>query len=326
MKKSLIAICISLFFVGSLAAKERLMIGNITFGPEAKAVISEDKVEAALYFANRLANRFEYIGLKTRDSVALSLKAENPDFTSDDLISRLNPDKMYFFHVDLLANMLRVNLKSKSRNGSEPIDAVGYATAHYYKEENDMPLYDTALLEAIQRAMAVCESDSAMFATSRDSVFYVLPAPTLVLSGLQFVSNPSFPKWEIFTDQEINSYFILESMYDTLKYRPDYVLYDIASRDSIYGLFNLKIPDNHRATNEVEFSCLARLEVDYVVSGSFVRTSAEEATLELILIKISDHTLTEVDRISTIIPEDKKPTLQAKARAAITELLDRQKK
>src|SRR5574344_1481883 len=120
MKKSLIAICISLFFVGSLAAKERLMIGNITFGPEAKAVLSEDKVEAALYFANRLANRFEYIGLKTRDSVAVSLKAENPDFTSDDLISRLNPDKMYFFHVDLLANMLRVNLKSKSRNGSEP--------------------------------------------------------------------------------------------------------------------------------------------------------------------------------------------------------------
>ncbi len=291
------------FSMSSIAyaeSKPKLAIGNVSFGPEAQSLISLDKIESALYLANGVGQKYEFIASAVRDSIMMAIKTKNPNFKPEEFVQELGADRMYFFQIDVLANMLRVHLNALNPKTNEKSEGIGYALIRYFQEKDDAALYDPALLLAMQRAIAVCEKDSMMYASEKDSVFYALPSPTVVISGIEYMDNPELKKWDLFTKQEVNSYFALESIFDTLKFRKDIVLYDLITRDSIYSLFRLKIPENQRATNETEFACLSNLEVDMVISGIFKRTEAG-ANLELKLLRIRDKKITFIDKLSVDI-------------------------
>ena len=302
-------------------SKPKLIIAKATFGPEAKDKISGTRIEAALILANQLGKKYDYIDTRTRDSVIKELRTENPKFTNDDFNKRINADKLYFIQTDLMANMLRVQLSTANPKTGETNEGVGYALVHYFQEKDNAPVYDPALLKAMQRAIAVCEKDSTLYAKN-DTLLFAIPAPTLVISGIEYKNNTDYKLWELFTNQEVNSYFALESIYDTLKHRKDVVLYDLASRDSIYSLFNLQVPDNQRATNQTEFSCLAKLEVEYVISGSFTRTETG-ATLVLLLNRIKDNRVSFVSKASVEIDEDSRIKFKEKVQSAAVELMNK---
>lgn len=306
------------------ASKPKLVIGNVSFGPEAKAVIGVSKVESALYLSNSIGRKYEFISSDIRDSILTSIKSENPNFKPEEFIKSLAVDKMYFFQIDILANMLRVHLNILNPKSNEKSEGVGYALIRYVQEKDNSVLYDPALLLAMQRAIAVSEKDSLLYASGADSVFYALPSPTVVISGIEFVEDPNLLKWDLFTKQEVNSYFALESIFDTLKFRKDIVLYDIATRDSIYSLFRFKIPENQRATTVTEFACLSKLEVDMVISGVFKRT-ANGANLELRLLRIRDNIVQLIDKVSVDIENDSRVQFKSKVQALVAQLFDRAK-
>ena len=300
-----------------------MVIGNISLGEEAKAAFSFDKVEAAVYFANKLTGKYRYIDLRYRDSVSREILKANPDAKSEDIIEALNPDVIYFLHVNVLANMLRVSMTKYDVHTKKSTDGIGYSLAHYVRITDAKPLYDPALFEAGERAIAVCEGDSAMFnrRTGKDSVLNILPVPTLVFAGIQMNEDSVSTRWQLFDDVEVTSYFMLESMFDTLKTNNDFVFYDIASRDSIFALFNLKLPENQKSVSTIELSCFSKLEVDYVVSGYFHHYSDSVGTIELTLLKLSDSSFKSVAKEKVIINEDSRYALGKAVQSAILNLI-----
>ena len=306
--------------IAQTESKPKLVLGNVNFGPEAKLVISPDKIESALYLATGISKKYSFIDTKFRDSVLSVIKSKNPNFEPNDFVQALNADRMYFFQIDLLANMLRVHLNSLNPKTNAKSEGIGYALVHYFHKEDNKPLYDPALLLAVQRAIAVCEKDSLMYASEADSVFYALPSPTVVISGIEYKDDPALEKWGLFNNQEVNSYFALESIFDTLKLRKDIVLYDLATRDSIFSLFRLKIPENQRAASQVELSCLSKLEVELVISGTFTRIETG-ARLELFLLNLHQGNLSIIAKHTVEFTDDSRIKFRQAVQTTAAELM-----
>ena len=299
--------------------QSRIMIATVTFGNSVKGKINIEKIEAALYFACNLTDKFELIPPKSVDSLIQAYKTNGEKLTQQVFVDKLKADKIYFIHTDLLANMLRLEISSINISNNFKSIGVGYSSVHYFVQDNDSPVYDPSILEALQRAMAVAEKDSSMFAV-QDSQFFIKPAPTLVISGINFVNNSELAEWDLFSQKEVKSYFILESIYESAINSKDYVIYDIASRDSIYNLFNLAIPENYRSTNDVELSCLENLKVDYFISGEFIRNE-QGASIDLYLMEIKNKIAKQIRKVSAVISEDKLTVLNDKVKQLTTELL-----
>ncbi len=103
------------FSMSSIAyaeSKPKLAIGNVSFGPEAQSLISLDKIESALYLANGVGQKYEFIASAVRDSIMMAIKTKNPNFKPEEFVQELGADRMYFFQIDVLANMLRVHLNA----------------------------------------------------------------------------------------------------------------------------------------------------------------------------------------------------------------------
>lgn len=301
-------------------SKIRILIAKSSFGKAADGKISLEKVDAALNFACNLTEKFKLIPPPRVDSLIKQNNQKNQKLTPQLLIDSLDASRMYFIQTDLLANMLRVEISSLNPKTNKKSIGVGFATVHYFEKDNNTPVYDPALLEAVQRAMAVAENDSTLF-YGADSLFFVRPCPTLVISGINFVDNPKMEEWELFYQKEIKSYFIIENIFDNAVKSDKYVCYDVASRDSIYRLFNLAIPENHRSTNEVELSCLENLKVDYFISGDFIRNE-KGAELNLYLMSIKNKIAKLVKKVSCNIEEDKITVLKDKVKELTFDLLD----
>jgi len=146
------------------------------------------------------------------------------------------------------------------------------------------------------------ENDSNLYADV-DSVFQVRPVPTLVISSLIFTDNDSIDTWDLFTEKEIKSYFAIETIFEQAVKTHNFAVYDIASRDSIYKLFNLSIPENFRTPTTIELSCLENLKVDYYITGEFKRTEAG-ASVSLFLMQIVDKSVVLVKKESEFLYED----------------------
>ncbi len=302
----------------------KIMLATASFGKNVKEKINIEKIEAALYFACNLTDKFEMIQPKTVDSLIMAYKASGENLSQEVFVNKLNADRFYFVHTDLLSNMLRLEISSLNTADNTKSSGVGFAIVHYFNEDTNEPVYDPALLEALQRAMAVAEKDSSMF-FGTDSIFYVKPVPTLVISGINFIDNLDYKEWDLFYQKEVKSYFILESIFGTAIKSDKYVCYDIPSRDSIYRLFNLAIPENFRSTNDVELSCLENLKVDYFISGEFVRVETG-AELTLYLMQIKNKIAKQIKKASVSINEDKLTVLADKVQELTKELLEIQDK
>lgn len=301
--------------------KFNIAIANISFGPEAKGQISEAKIEAAFNLVSIISEKYNFIDFQTQDSIVNLLKSQNKSINFENLKESLDLHTIYSIHIDILANMLRIDMMSMNLNDTSKVFGTGYAQIHFFGYKDNKALYDPSILKALQRAFAVANKDSTMF-TKNDSAFYAYPAPTLVISGIEFIDNTKSPKWDLFNSKEVNSFLMVEAMFDTLKHKENVIVYDQATRDTIYALYGLKIPENHKATSETELAILSNLEVEFIISGSFSRVE-EGAKLILTLMKIKDNKLSYIDKYESILNEDSKLLLKELVQKSALELINK---
>lgn len=272
------------FYVAESAENKRILTAQVLFGEGTTEEIDDYKVEAALMLAAKLAKGYDIITISERDSVAGILQDKGESPSARNIAKLTEADKIYFFTIKQLKNMLRVEIASTNRSGSNKKKGVGFALMHYMEGSDDNPISDPALLTALQRAFAQVEGKPGMFADAQGD-FRVFPAQTLVVGGLMYDFEKDLPEWYIFTKKELTSYEVAEIIFDEAKDSDKYVVYDIASRDSIYALFNMHGIENFKAPTTYEIKALSDLQVDKYITGIMKRTP-EGADIELHLCNI----------------------------------------
>ncbi|MCS7176405.1 MAG: hypothetical protein NZ960_02080 [Candidatus Kapabacteria bacterium] len=261
-----------------LIAQARLGTGFAGFGTQ--------KLEAAITLAVEVSGRYTVVPALQRDSVIEALQREGLAPTVRAVAQRLGCTAICFALAERFVHLVRVEVvlrwapeyESESRG-------VGYALARYARVGSGEPLYDPALLEATQRAFALCVGDSTLYAT-HEPPLRVYPAPLLAVSSISYSEEPGLPPWQLFRQKVVSSYDAVLNAIDTARHHPRFVVCDIDTRDSIYALGRLREPENYNPPTALELELLANMGVEYLLAGSFQRTS-EGAHLRMELYRLS---------------------------------------
>jgi len=282
---------------------EFILTGNITFGNGAKE-ISISKVDAALNLAGLLTNKYYFVSIYVRDSIANKLRKLDINPTLDKIADSLKINKIAFININKIHNMLRVELILADKNNPEfKSQGIGYDLIRYHDEKNT-PLIDPALLRATQRAFAVAIKNKNLYNIDSLMEFKVIPAPTVIITGIEYIDNPGImPKWDLFYKSVVTSYLALETIFSEAKQFDNFIFYDIDTRDSIYALHNLYIPENYRPVSYSELEALKHFQVDYLINGKLIRTK-NGCDIELSLNKIKKNDLETIKTVKDVLIND----------------------
>ncbi len=280
--------------------------------------LSNYKIEAALSLAMELSNKYRFISTPEIDSL-LKLNKVSTEATAIQIAKKLKIDKILFLSINRLSNMLRVEFTTVlTKDEKKKSSGIGYAQLNY-KDTSNHYIFDTPLLQAIQRAFASSENNPNLY-SGLEGKFLAYPAEPLIIGGIEFQNNKDLPEWNLFNNNAVNSYFAAETVFDVIKDTPRYAIYDLESRDSLYALFNLHIIENYRPPTSYELDALNTLEVTHYITGTFIR-NGEGANIELYLCKITKKRL-EVIRIeSEKLTTDSYEEFSNKLRAAASRLV-----
>ena len=284
--------------------------------------ITPVKADAALVAAVKLSQKYSIAPMTVRDSLAQTLAENDKKPTAKKIAEIMNADKLIFMTVNRLKNMIRVEIAAKGPDpASKARRGIGYALIRYYKQQrDDIPLIDPTLLHATQRAFAAAMNDSSMF-SHLEGDLEVYPARTLVIGGLIFQNDSRFRDWELFDYKEINSYDAVETIFKAATESRQYVPYDVASRDSIYAIYNMYGVENYKSPSTFELEALSELEVQSYITGMFTRTE-EGATIELYLADIENSRLEINKSAAGSISEDDIEEFREELQRLTRELLD----
>lgn len=281
---------------------KKILIAQIDYGRQIDG-IDDSKVEAAMNLAAVMSGKYSLISYKERDSAISALRDDKQKTTAAAIAKFLSADRIYFFRINNLENMLQVQITvPNSKNARKSKTGTGYALINYRDKKTDQKVYDPSLLKAIQRAFAVVEGDSLMF-SSAEGPFKVFPAPTLVIGGIDFQNTNKLPDWKIYEKKTETSFDATEVMFETIKKSPKFVVYDNASRDSIYALFNMHIVENYRPPTSHEMEALSKLEVEYYLTGTMNRI-AEGAQIDLYYCSIKNKYLDILKTETSVLKSD----------------------
>lgn len=301
--------------------KLRLMIAVVNQSKNIEDSLA-GRFDAALnLIAKELPDRFELVTLQQRNDAILELEAQDQEPTAAKIADKLDVDRLLFLQAARLENMFRVSIiMTKAPEYIKTENGIGYALIRYHREETGQRIYDTALLEALQRAIADAIEDSTLFAQAK-SLAPVRPAPPVVISGIHFDNKSVRPAWGVFDDKVSVSYEMVLQIFNTIKDNPYYVAYDIDSRDSMYAMRNLYMVENYRLPSPLEMQMLEQFEVHHLISGIFERTSKDEAvlTLQLGTLNKGMYALISTQKIS--IREDSREKLMEAVSTAASALL-----
>ena len=302
----------------------KIMLVNVSYGPGMEK-LPESKTGAALNLAAGLSGKYKLISIAERDSLVKSMQDSSLEASALTVAERLQADRLIFININQLKNMLRVGLSSVNMHDSlSESRGVGYALIHYRHEKDDKAMYDPSLLEALQRAFAVAENDSMMFA-EREGSFRVFPAPTLVVGGLVYQDNEDLHQWKLFGKQEVSSYDAVETIFEEARKSSQYVIYDVDSRDSLYAVFSLYGIENSRAATVYDLDALEKMEVGYFINGIFKRID-KGAEVQLYLSKIKNRNLDVLKKESGLLEEDDTDKFRSLLKSLTGKLLDIEQK
>lgn len=296
--------------------KLRLMIAVVNQGP-----MFEDSLagacDAALNLIAQEQPMFELATLRQRNDAIQEIEAQGGNPTAATIATHLKVDRLLFINIMRLENMLRVAVTmTKAPAYKQKDEGVGYALIPYRNERTGKRIYDTALLEALQRAVAQAVGNPSLFGTVR-------PAPTLVVGGIHFKDMGIKPVWQLFENKIPVSYEMVLNVFHAVKNTPNYVVYDIDSRDSIYALRNLYMVENYQAPTPMEMGILEQFEVEYIISGAFVRNTKNDATLTLQLGQLRKGVYNEVASERASVQADTKEELMKVVRETAAKLLQK---
>lgn len=278
----------------------KIFIAGIEIGKNLED-LNPTTVEAALAFSMMLTNFFDIVPPKYVDSIRTEWKKSGKTFTIVDLAKHFEADFLIYINLNRFKNMLRCDVTlllekdyQKKSNGS------GYSFLNLQDTVSKKYLYDPSILIALQRAFAVAVKDSNLFAKGNNPI---LPVPTLVITGIEFKRKENLPTWSLFANAQVNSYFLIEKMFEVISKSNKYQPFDIETRDSIYAIFNFFAPENYKAPNQIELYALRQFEVETIITGSFEQT-IEGGELTLILAKFTSVGLSEINRVKGMVTKD----------------------
>lgn len=236
--------------------------------------LKDSKGQAAFGLAVDLTNKFTNINLQKRDSISKEWAKLSTRATVFTMAQELEADKMVFIYVNKLENILRVDLDIVDMEDTvEKKFGKGYSHIKYRDKDTESQIYDTALLEAIQRALANVTNDSLLYDEQKGS-FRVHPLPIVVIGGLDFQENSEnlekntvLSKWNLFKNKEINSFDAVETVFEEVYKSKKYLPYDVASRDSMFAYFGMYGIDNCHLPSIEEINILSGMQVDYYIFG-----------------------------------------------------------
>ncbi len=279
------------------------------------------KADAGLVAAVKLSQKYSIAPIAVRDSLAKTLTENGKKPTAKNIAKIMNADKLIFMTINKLKNMIRVEIAAKGPDpASKASRGIGYALVRYKHKRDNSPLTDPTLLNAIQRAFAASMGDSSMY-SHLEGDLQVYPARTLVIGGLIFQNDSRYRDWELFDYKEINSYDAVETIFEAATASKKYVPYDVATRDSIYAMYNMYGVENYKSPSTFELEALSELEVQSYITGMFTRTE-EGATIELYLADIEESRLEINKSAAGSINDDDIEEFRSELQKLTRELLD----
>lgn len=313
---------------------QNILLANINIDDNLKGNngLNNNKVEAGFQLALDLTNKYKNIDFNLKDSI---LKNSNK-LTIKELSTKVNADYSAFLKIKKLENMLRVDLDLiDSKN--EKFSGYGYSLIQFRLKENEQQVYDTALLKALQRALASI-LDSNLYSKAGGS-FEVYPAPIIVIGGIEFEdkdkygesevnnlkdngSNDILSKWKLFNNKEINSFDAVETIFETIyQNSKKFEVYDIASRDSMFAIFGIYGIDNNHLPTKNEILILDKMKVENYIFGSLVKEN-NLVTLHLVLSKLNNKNLSVIKKLETQLENDDLYDLREQIKKLTNKLLE----
>ena len=301
------------FFSNQLHSKQndqlmplKVLIARIDIGKEMNGY-TPSKVQAAFALTMLMGKFFDIVPPKTVDTLIAQFNREGKSSSIYDVANYFKVNFITFIDVNRFQNIIRTDITLLSgKDYSNDNKGTGYSFVNYRDGVDTNLIYDPSLLTSIQRAFAVAIKDSNMFSGLKQPVH---PAKTSVISGIQFINEESLPRWDIFTNEVTDSYFMLESIFESASQSDRYVIFDFATRDSIYANFNFYTPENYKAPNQMELYALRKFEVNTFITGTFKRIP-EGAELTLVHKEFTNEGFQEINRVTGILKNDSKVELE----------------
>ncbi|MGC8957017.1 MAG: hypothetical protein ACP5LT_04225 [Candidatus Kapaibacteriota bacterium] len=298
---------------------KKILISEIEFNQNVKG-LNPIKVEAAMNLVTRFSNKFQIIPFDLRDSVARELAIKGIEPTPYNVAKEFAADKILLIKVNRFANILRVEFLSYNLVDNTISNSKGYALIRYFTKDKNEPILDPALLTACQRAFAELVNQPNLFSHLEGNL-KVKPAPTLVIGSINYIESDSLTKWDLYLRKQTTSYFAIETIFEVARNSKDFVVFDIASRDSIYSYFNLFEPENFAPPNIEEIKALLNFEVDYYLTGELFWANGA-TNLKLYLCKITEKGLEIIKETSHFVFDDKMDSYKIAIEKATKELLN----
>lgn len=303
--------------------QKKVFLTEVSLGDNITTV-SARKIEIAFATACLLSKKYEAVFAK---EVITQLQEKKLPYSDIDEIknglSSIQVEYAAQLKILRLGNILRITLYLDNLTDTLPVQSgIGYSLLTYrIANSKDSILYDVALLEGIQRALAVTTKEPKLF-VGLEGKFQVIPTSTLIVGGLAFIGNDSFPKWDLFKEKTAVSYDAVNTMFLELKDNKNFTTYDIDSRDSLFAMFHLYGLENYQAPTVQEIKAMYANEVTHYITGTFVRTK-NGADLELYLCYVNGKTskLNAMFKASAKIKSDSKVEFKETLLSTLKDLL-----
>jgi hypothetical protein len=286
----------------NVLAPLKIYIAGIDIGKELKG-LNPTKVEASFAFTMLMAKYFDIVPIKSADSVSKLLKAEGKPNTILDVAKYFKAHFIVYINLNRFVDVMRCDVTLLSgKDYTSKNTGTGYAYINFRDSIDTKFLYDPSITLSIQRAFAVAVKDSSLFADAPKPVF---PVKTCVTTGIEFKNNNDLPRWSLFEEEVVNSFYLCETIFQEAAKSNKYILFDLDTRDSIYSTFKFYAPENYKAPNQMELYALRQFEIQTFITGTFQRDTSG-ATLTLILAQFTNEGLNELNRVSGNILTDSK--------------------
>jgi hypothetical protein len=285
-----------------------LLLGRAEAGSSLK--VSGAKLEAGCALALHLTGTYELFSSREADSVAKILvqssggKDTLTNISARRIAQAVSARGILFVRLDRLENIIRAEVRIASDSTYSTISTGrGFALIRYRSEKMNDVVSDPAILSAIQRALCVALGDSSLYAGC-EGAYRVQPAPTVVPGGMVFYNTSAAQPWIVFDKRTVAAFDAVVNVFDTLKNSAHVVCLDVDSRDSIYALFKLYVPENDAAPSFAELDALHRLEIEYYITGTCTKTdTGADITLSLARIN-KGGTYTVVRSVQSVLTDD----------------------
>ena len=264
--------------------KPTVMIAEVVLGKEMPLQLIA-KSDASMAIALGAADRFRYIPFADRDSVAALFKSMNAEPTAYNVGQEIKAEVLLFLRINQLGNLLRVEIQAKAGNQYvQSVSGIGLALLRF-KDSSNTFIYEPTLIEAMQRAMCSITGDSNLYAHVEDSAYKVFPAEPLTFLSMQLDNKKQQSLWAIFQNNEVNSFYALQLLFEASLSLKHVIPIDLDTRDSVYALKQIYGVENYVAPTQSELNILYDVGLTYGITGIVEKTS-DGADLTLTLNEI----------------------------------------